>query len=36
MFGQYFAGELFDFTESDGFKSACSFKAKAKSSYAGK
>jgi hypothetical protein len=28
-----FARELFDFTECDGFKSACSFKAKAETSY---
>jgi hypothetical protein len=27
-----FAGELFDFTEGDGFKSTCSFEAKAKPS----
>lgn len=34
VLGKDFARERFDFAESDGFKSACSFKAKAKSPYA--
>jgi hypothetical protein len=31
VFRQYFAGEWFNFAESDGFKSACAFKAKRES-----
>jgi hypothetical protein len=33
VLGEDFARELFDLAEGDGFKSACSFKAKAKASY---
>jgi hypothetical protein len=36
MLCKHSAGEVFNFTECDGFKSACSFEAKAKSSYARK
>jgi hypothetical protein len=34
MFRKHLAGEWFNFAESDGFKSACAFKAKAEAAYA--
>jgi hypothetical protein len=34
VLGEDFARERFNFAEGDGFKTACSFKAKGKSSYA--
>jgi hypothetical protein len=36
MLCKHSPGEVFNFTEGDGFESACSFEAKAKSSYARK